>query len=151
LEDVLEAVAAYWRTVLAALMSTPSVANPAWQERLLNLVFPDLPPPFPQASISLIAFPADNAGHNVSMPTGVGAGDLLIVFFANDGGATVSTTTTGWTLLFTGASGDQVRLSAYAKVAAGNESGTALAIQTSAGEHGVAHVFHIRRDTWFGG
>jgi hypothetical protein len=76
-------------------------------------------------SITQTTFHTNTTAHNVKMPRTVGAGDLLIALFANDGSATV-TTPAGWTSLATGVSGTLMRGSIYAKVADGTED-TALA------------------------
>ena len=64
------------------------------------------------ASVTETAFGTDTTDHYVSMPATVDAGDLLIVLFTNDEGATV-TTPSGWNLLASDANGTQVRLSVY--------------------------------------
>ena len=99
------------------------------------------------ASVTETAFGTDTTDHYVSMPATVNAGDLLIVLFTNDGGATV-TTPGGWSLLASDANGTQVRLSVYYKIAAGTESGTTVNFVTSASEQAAAQVYRITN--WHG-
>jgi hypothetical protein len=94
------------------------------------------------ASVTETAFGSDATNHTVTMPATVNAGDLLIVLFTNDGSATV-TTPAGWTALASTASGDQVRLSVYYKIAAGTEGGTTVNFVTSATEEAAAQVYRI--------
>ena len=99
------------------------------------------------ASVTETAFGADTADHYVNMPAAVDTGDLLIVLFTNDGSATV-TTPAGWSLLASNASGAQVRLSVYYKIAAGTEGGTTVNFVTSAAEQAAAQVYRITN--WHG-
>ena len=94
------------------------------------------------ASVTETAFSSETTAHNVSMPATVNAGDLLIVLFNNDGGATV-TTPAGWTQLASNATGTAVRLSVYYKIAAGTEDGTKVNFVTSANEQAAAQVYRI--------
>jgi len=94
------------------------------------------------ASVTETAFGTDTTDHDVSMPATVDAGDLLIVLFTNDGGATV-TTAGGWNLLASDANGTQVRLSVYYKIAAGTEGGTTVNFATSGVEQAAAQVYRI--------
>lgn len=105
--------------------------------------------PRPATSIPSTSFAADTTAHAVDMPTNVQAGDLLLVFFANDGSATV-TTPTGWTLLSSDANGSAVRLSIYAKKALGTEGGTTVDFVTSATEYAAAFVHRYAAGTWYG-
>jgi hypothetical protein len=99
------------------------------------------------ASITGTAFGSDATNHNVTMPAAVNSGDLLIVLFANDGNATV-TTPGGWNLLTSNSSSAAVRLSAYYKIAAGTEGGTLVNFVTSATEQAAAQVYRIT--SWHG-
>jgi hypothetical protein len=99
------------------------------------------------ASITETAFGSDTTGHNVTMPAAVNSGDLLIVLFANDGNATV-TTPGGWILLTSNSSSAAVRLSAYYKIAAGTENSTLVNFVTSAAEQAAAQVYRIT--SWHG-
>ena len=94
------------------------------------------------ASVTETAFGTDTTDHNVDMPATVNAGDLLIVLFTNDGGATV-TTPAGWSLLASDTGGPSVRLSVYYKIAAGTEDGTTVNFVTSASEQAAAQVYRI--------
>ena len=81
------------------------------------------------------------------MPATVNAGDLLIVIFTNDGIATV-TTPAGWTELASNKRGIAVRLSAYYKIAVGDEDGTTVNFVTFAAEQAAAQVYRITN--WHG-
>lgn len=94
-------------------------------------------------------FDTDTTTHNVNMPFVVGAGDLLLAIFANDGSATV-TTPAGWELLGTQAHSAIVRGSVYAKVADGTEAGTTVNFITSATEAAAAQVFIVLANRWSG-
>ena len=95
------------------------------------------------ASVTETEFGTDTTDHYVGMPATVDAGDLLIVLFTNDGGATV-TTPSGWTQLASTANGSAVRLSVYYKIAAGTEGGTTVNFVTSANEEeAAAQVYRI--------
>jgi hypothetical protein len=84
-----------------------------------------------------------NSGGNVTsqviaMPSGATVGDLVLVFIANDGNATISVTSgTGWTQLRSNAVSTLARVTLYYKVLTG--SGDNLTIGISANE-GVAYV-----------
>ncbi len=69
-------------------------------------------------SVTATLFAADTTAHAVAMPATVGVGDLLLVLFANDGSATV-TTPDGWTLIASNARSTFVRGVIYAKTADG--------------------------------
>ena len=99
------------------------------------------------ASVTETAFGTDTTDHYVNMPATVGEGDLLIVLFTNDGIAAV-TTPAGWTELASDTCGIAVRLSAYCRIAAGNEDGTTVNFVTSAAEHAAAQVYKITN--WHG-
>ena len=99
------------------------------------------------ASVTETAFGTDTTDHYVSMPATVDAGDLLIVLFTNDEGATV-TTPSGWNLLASDANGTQVRLSVYYKIAAGTEGGTTVNFVTSPAQEAAAQVYRITN--WHG-
>ena len=89
-------------------------------------------------------FPIASMSHNVSMPAGVNAGDLLIVFFASDGTPNVGTPT-GWTFFFGWNSwgGPTTKFSMYAKRSNGTEGGTAVNFQTTTVEKAAAQVYRI--------
>jgi len=98
-------------------------------------------------SVTETAFGTDTTDHNVNMPATIDAGDLLIVFFTNDGGAGV-TTPSGWTQLASAAQGWVVRLSVYYKIATGTEGGTTVNFRTSTNEQAAAQVYRITN--WHG-
>jgi len=98
-------------------------------------------------SLTETAFGTDTTDHYVNMPATVNGGNLLIVFFTNDGSATV-TTPVGWTQLASTANGAAVRLSVYYKIAAGTEGGTTVNFVTSAAEQAAAQVYRITN--WHG-
>ena len=138
------------------------MSKPKWHSKVIHLVVALLvvalalvlsssPVPVLAApvvtSVTETAFGTDTTDHYVSMPATVNAGDLLIVLFTNDGGATV-TTPGGWNLLASDANGTQVRLSVYYKIAAGTEGGTTVNFITSASEQAAAQVYRITN--WHG-
>ena len=99
------------------------------------------------ASVTETAFGTDTTDHYVNMPAMVNAGDLLIVLFTNDGNATV-TTPAGWSLLASDRRVIAVRLSAYYKIAVGDEDGTTVNFVTSTGQEAAAQVYRITN--WHG-
>ena len=91
--------------------------------------------------------------HAVTMPAAVDSGDLLLTLFTNDIAAAGTTTTTpsGWSVVGTaGNSGNQVRATIYAKVAAGTEDGTTVDFVTSVGEEASSQVYRIPAGEWSG-
>src|SRR6185503_1787074 len=94
------------------------------------------------------AFDSDTTSHAVTMPGTVHLGDLLILVFANDGSATV-TTPGGWTALSSDANGSAARLSVYAKIADGTEGGTTVDFITSATEQASAIVIRIQGGSFY--
>ena len=137
------------------------MSKPKWHSRVIHLVVallvivlalvlssspvPVLAAPV-VASVTETAFGSNTRDHYVNMPATVDGGDLLIVLFTNDGGATV-TTPGGWSLL---ASDDNtaVRCSVYYKIAVGDEDGTQVNFATSGVEHAAAQVYRITN--WHG-
>ena len=103
------------------------------------------------SSITTQAFGTDATTHNVTMPTTVNAGDLLLVLFTNDGSATV-TTPAGWTAVTNGTQVEttNVRGSIYAKSAAGTEGGTNVDFVTSAVEQAASQVYLVPSGKWSG-
>ena len=101
------------------------------------------------ASVTASSFGTDATAHLVAMPATVDANDLLIVGFANDGSATV-TTPGGWTLIQSDANSTAARLSSYYKIAVGNEDGTTVDFVTSATEKAAAQVYRITAASWHG-
>ncbi len=97
-------------------------------------------------------FTTNTTAHNVTMPSTVDAGDLLVVLFTNDGNATV-TTPAGWTAPATNTAlgnTNQVRGSVYVKDAAGTEDGANVDFVTSATEQAAAQVYRIPAAKWDG-
>jgi hypothetical protein len=84
--------------------------------------------------------------HLVTMPSTVDAGDLLIVFFTNDGGDAV-TLPSGWTRIGS-ENGVSVEGNCFVKVAVGDEDSTTVDFVTSGVEQAVAKVFRVTG--WFG-
>jgi hypothetical protein len=93
-------------------------------------------------SLTETSFGTDTTDHYVNLPATVNEGDLLIVFFSNDGIATV-TTPAGWTELASDKRGIAVRLSVYYKTAEGDDEGTTVNFVTSAAEQAAAQVYRI--------
>ena len=99
------------------------------------------------ASVTETAFGTDTTDHYINMPVTVNEGDLLIVFFTNDGIAAV-TKPAGWTELASDKRGIAVRLSVYYKIAVGDEDGTTVNFVTSAAEQAATQVYKITN--WHG-
>ena len=87
-------------------------------------------------------FAVDATAHAVLMPPVLDAGDGVLIYFTNDGSATV-TTPIGLKRLYTRANGSALRGSAYAFVSRGDEGGTTIDFVTSAAETGAALVYRI--------
>lgn len=139
-----------WRTVLAKLMNQSGLS---WQAPLLRLVFPDVPI-FPEALPPTgTSFGTAVASHPVPMPSGIAAGDLLLVLFANRGASGTGTAPppNGWTTLWSATSGatNPVRFSGFAKQATGSEAGT-VDFTTSIANQAAAQVYRIPAATWRG-
>jgi hypothetical protein len=99
------------------------------------------------ASVAETAFGTDTPNHYVNMPTTVDAGDLLIVLFTSEGPATV-VTPAGWTKMASNSYDWYVRLSAYYRIAAGDEDGTTVNFETSSDQEAAAQVYRITN--WHG-
>lgn len=81
--------------------------------------------------------------HLIDMaPSGIVAQDALVMWAFTGGTAATHTTPSGWTLLGTSAVGT-LRLSVFAKIAAGNENGTQVDIVTSASVLMAAQVVNL--------
>lgn len=105
-------------------------------------------PGFPVVeSMTTNVFSTASTTHNVTMPSTVAEGDLLLAFFTSDGDATV-TTPSGWTAVGTLTRATYARGSVYAKLAAGTEGGTTVNFATSAGEEAASQVYRI--SNWYG-
>jgi hypothetical protein len=89
--------------------------------------------------------------HSIALPTGISAGDLLLVFVVTDGNPTLSgTLTTEYTPILNTTSGTAVRLAIYAKSASGSE-GSTVALTTSASEAACFRSARIAAARWKGG
>jgi len=81
-----------------------------------------------------------NSWTTPTYPSGVGAGDLLLLLVANDG--TAAPSVTGFTVLLGQSSGGAVVLTSLAKKADGSESGS-FTISLTASEQGAWRIFRI--------
>lgn len=106
---------------------------------------------FPTVSDLLAQTFSASATHNVTMPSTVNSGDLLMVLFTNDH-TTAGTITTpaGWTSKASDTQNTQVRASVFIKVADGTEDSTTVNFATSASEEAAAQVYRIRSGEWSG-
>lgn len=107
---------------------------------------------FPTVSDMLTQTFSAATAHNVTMPSTVDSGDLLLVLFTNDHTTSgVINTPSGWTQKVTSTQNTQVRASVYAKVADGTEDGASVDFSTSpASEEAAAHVYRIKTGEWSG-
>lgn len=87
---------------------------------------------------------ASTQSHTVNLPSGIQAGDLLVVWFVTDGSPTI-TFPGGWTKLVEVASSGAVTGSLYYKTASGSE-GSSISVSTDANE-GSAHI-SFRIPSW---
>ena len=99
------------------------------------------------ASVTETAFGTYTTNHYVNMPATVAVGDLLIVLFTNEGLAAV-TTPAGWTEMASNSYYWFVRLSAYYKIAVGDEDGSTVNFITSSNQEAAAQVYRITN--WHG-
>jgi hypothetical protein len=92
---------------------------------------------FPQIATSVSNNNATNStSHTVTLPTGIAAGDLLVILFVSDGSSTISVTSpaSGWTATTIGfANGTTARLSLLERIADGAEAST-ITVTTSANQ-----------------
>ena len=91
----------------------------------------------------------DTKTHNISLPSGIAQGDLLLIFYADKNAAT-AITTTGWIELYDNldASGRN-RRSAYYRIADGTEGTTAI-FTTTANERSAHTSYRIVKGTYQG-
>jgi hypothetical protein len=75
---------------------------------------------------------ANDTNHIVNLPSGIAAGDLLLVFFSADGNPTI-TLPGGWNQLFQTVCGSAVKHGAWYRVADGTE-GASITVTTTASE-----------------
>lgn len=96
-------------------------------------------------SVTPTIFSTAATAHLVTMPATVNAGDLLIARITTAGSnANGAVTTPGaWNLLHSTVGGTTTRLSAYYKIAVGDEDGTTVDFVTFAAVKAVAHVHRI--------
>lgn len=85
--------------------------------------------------------PTNVKNHDVSLPSGISAGDLLIAFFAHDGNVT-TTWPSGWTQFVAGSQGTAISLKIAYRIANGSE-GTTIVVTTSGGERSAHQVYRI--------
>lgn len=106
---------------------------------------------FPVVSdITETVFAVSSTQHLVDMPATVDPGDLLLLFFCNDGIATV-TTPDGWALMDTAeAPNSNARFSVYYKIAVGDEDGTTVDFVTSVNEQAAIQLYRIAASSWHG-
>ncbi|HLK89847.1 MAG TPA: carboxypeptidase-like regulatory domain-containing protein, partial [Polyangia bacterium] len=142
-----------WKTVLATMMTrTPQQGEVVpFQQPLLALVLPSTPITPAVSSVTPVSFPGPQTSDTIVLPTGIAAGDLLLIFFTNDGSGTV-TAPTGWTQLWSTAttSSTPIRFSGYAKIGVAADSGASITFTTSASVAAVAQVYRISQPTWSG-
>jgi hypothetical protein len=104
---------------------------------------------FPQVAATNSGNSGANATtHTVNLPSGISAGDLLVIFWSNDGTATASITTpaSGWTTLVdaldANASTPTTHLYVWYRVADGGE-GSTITVTTTAGEGSAYTAYRI--------
>lgn len=139
--------------VLDALSHTPgqfSVGASVVGNAFTLCVAPIAQPLFSGAEIlaapTVTAFSTDDTAHLVNIPA-VSTGDRILVHFASDGSATV-TTPSGYTAINSTAQGTAVRAGWYYRDAAGDESATTVDFVTSAAEMAVATVYVLDAGTF---
>lgn len=80
--------------------------------------------------------------HDVTMPTTVNSGELLIIIFSCDG--VTFTDPTGWTKLVEASADTRfVKSAVYVKVADGTEGGTSVNVQTTGSSRAAVNVYRI--------
>ena len=103
--------------------------------------------PFPQVAATNGGNHASNStSHTVNLPTGIVAGNLLLVFFSSDAAPTI-TFPEGWTELFTKSYSTSIKGGLWYKVADGEE-GASISVDTSSSQM-TAHTSY--RITGFSG
>lgn len=105
------------------------------------------------SSVNTQVFSSNTTAHNVTMPTVVSAGDLLLALITNDGTATITDPdgAGGWTEITTQTrNGANVRGSVWAKDAVGTEDGTTVNFVTSATEEMSTQVYRVPSSKWGG-
>lgn len=94
---------------------------------------------FPQVITSNANVTAVDTSHVITLPSGIAADDLLLVFFATDGDNTV-TNWDGFTEIFSESNGTAASLHIGYKIAVGSDS---LTITTSVSEEGAYACYRI--------
>lgn len=82
----------------------------------------------------------DTTSHAITMPTGITAGDLLVIVFSVDGNPTCSISTGGWTKIGQASNGSIVTGAIFAKIAAGSDTAT---VTTSVAEQSSHVTYRI--------
>lgn len=82
----------------------------------------------------------DTTSHAITMPTGITAGDLLVIIFSVDGSPTCSISSGGWTKIGQASNGSIVTGAVFAKIAAGSDTAT---VTTSAAEQSSHVTYRI--------
>jgi hypothetical protein len=98
-------------------------------------------------------FSTATAAHNVTMPSTVNPGDLLLVLFTSDGNTAVTDPdgVGAWTSISTQTRGANVRGSVWAKVADGTEDATTVNFATGVtNEEAAAQVYLVPTGEWSG-
>lgn len=103
-----------------------------------------LPAPVVQTLLTQ-AFGTSSTTHNVTMPSTVNAGDLLMVIFATADGSITTTTPSGWTSIAIQSSQGAARGQVFAKIADGTEDSTNVDFVTSSAIRAAAHVYRITK------
>lgn len=94
---------------------------------------------------------ADVSSHPISIPVGA-SGDLLVTVFSVDGNPTVSTSSSGWTLLGQASNGASVTGAIFWKLASGTTSAAdALSVTTSNNQRSSHVTYRIRGATGISG
>ena len=94
-------------------------------------------------------FPTASTTHDVTLPTTVNAGDLLLIFFVNFDTSSV-TAPSNWTLLSDSVDANNfIRGSVYKKEAGGSEGGSVATVTLSSSVAAAALVYRIT--DWSGG
>ncbi len=104
----------------------------------------------PTAAFTANASSQNNAAetsHVIALPTGISAGDLLIIFWADQNTAS-NLTFPGWTQIYERSAGDR-RHSAYYRIADGSE-GASATFTTDNGERSAHNAYRIPAGTFAG-
>jgi len=94
---------------------------------------------YPQVATTSTSFDVETTSHTITMPSGITAGNLLIIFFTSDGADNFSSSSAGWTQLYETTS-LTLTSSVYYKIAAGSDT---LTITTDNTESSSAIAYRI--------